>query len=177
MRCCEPPQEGANEQATIHFSFATERATPTNWHVAENVRCDDQSAVTSRDIGQRRLANQHIASAAFDTPADEVKWLVAVQAQDHASAKWSLGLRLQGAVDRDIEQAFTAGAILRTHLMRPTWHFVTPADIRWLLALTAPRVHAAIAYMDHKLGLDQAVFKRSNAAADQSIARRETTDS
>jgi hypothetical protein len=43
---------------------------------------DDQSAVTSRDIGQRRLANQHIASAAFDTLADEVKWLVAVQAQD-----------------------------------------------------------------------------------------------
>jgi hypothetical protein len=132
--------------------------------------------VTSRDIGQRRLANQHIASAAFDTPADEVKWLVAVQAQDYASAKWALGLRLQGAVDRDIEQAFTAGAILRTHLMRPTWHFVTPVDIRWLLDLTAPRLHAAKAYMDHKLGLDQAVFAEQ-CRADQSIARRETTDS
>jgi hypothetical protein len=105
--------------------------------------------MTSRGIAQRRLANQHIASPAFDMPADEVKWLVAVQAQDYASAKWSLGLRLQGAVEGDIEQAFNAGAILRTHLMRPTWHLVTPADIRWLLALTAPRVHAANAYMGY----------------------------
>jgi DNA glycosylase AlkZ-like len=71
---------------------------------------------------------------------------------------------LHSATDDDIERAVTTGAILRTHLLRPTWHFVTPADIRWLLALTAPRVHAASAYMYRKLALDEAVFKRSNAA-------------
>jgi hypothetical protein len=75
-----------------------------------------------------------------------------------------LGLRLQGATDNDIEQSFTDGAILRTHVLRPTWHFVTPSDIRWLLALTAPRVHAVNAYMYRKLELDSALFKRSNAA-------------
>ncbi len=48
--------------------------------------------------------------------------------------------------------------------MRPTWHFVSPADIRWLLALTAPRVHAASAYYYHAQGLDDAIFTRSNAA-------------
>jgi hypothetical protein len=92
-----------------------------------------------------------------------VKWLGAVQAQDYAAAKWAVGLRSQGATDDDIEQAFTVGAILRTHLMRPTWHFVSPADIRWLLALTAPRVNAANAHWYHRLELDDTVFMRSNA--------------
>ncbi len=120
--------------------------------------------MTRLDIARQRLHNQHIARATFEKPSDVVAWLGAVQAQDYASAKWALGLRLQGATDRDIEQAFTEGSILRTHLMRPTWHFVTPADIRWMLALTAPRVHAVNAYMYRKLELDSALFKRSNAA-------------
>ena len=75
-----------------------------------------------------------------------------------------LGLRLHAATDRALDRAFAAGSILRTHLLRPTWHFVTPADIRWLLALTAPRVHAVNASMNRKLGLDGAIFKRSQAA-------------
>src|SRR5450759_3672109 len=98
------------------------------------------------DIAQWRLHNQHITRRTFVTPQALVEWLGAVQAQDFAAAKWALGLRLQGLTDDDIEQAFTGGAILRTHVMRPTWHFVSPADIRWLLSLTAPRVHAASAY-------------------------------
>jgi hypothetical protein len=114
------------------------------------------------DIARLRLHNQHISQAKFELSGDEVSWLCAVQAQDYAGAKWSLGLRLRGASDRDIERAFNDGAILRTHLMRPTWHFVTPADIRWLLALTAPRVHAANAYMVRRLELDNAIFNRSN---------------
>jgi len=120
--------------------------------------------MTSLDIAHQRLHNQRIAGGAFEKPGDVVKWLGAVQAQDYAGAKWALGLRLQGATDDDVEQAFTEGSILRTHLLRPTWHFVTPADIRWLLALTAPRVHAVNAYSYRKLELDQTIFRRSNAA-------------
>ena len=62
-----------------------------------------------------------------------VAWLGAMQAQDFAAAKWALGLRLQRSTDAEVEKAFNDGAILRTHVMRPTWHFVAPADIRWLL--------------------------------------------
>jgi len=120
--------------------------------------------MTRLDIAHQRLLNQHIALATFEKPGDEVEWLGAVQAQDYAGAKWALGLRLQGATDDAIEQAFTDGSILRTHVLRPTWHFVTPANIRWMLALTAPRVHAVNAYMYRKLELDSAIFKRSNAA-------------
>src|SRR5262245_9463329 len=94
------------------------------------------------DIAHHRLLNQSISHALFEEPTDVVEWLVAVQAQDFSAAKWALGLRLQGATEKEVEQSFTNGEILRTHLLRPTWHFVTLADIRWLLRLTAPRVHA-----------------------------------
>src|SRR5436853_11458 len=115
------------------------------------------------DIAHRRLHNQHITRRTLETPQALVEWLGAVQAQDFAAAKWALGLRLQGVKDDDIEQAFNDGAILRTHVMRPTWHFVAPADLRWLLALTAPRVQALMGYYNRQLGLDAALFKRSQA--------------
>src|SRR5260370_39933023 len=116
------------------------------------------------DIVHRRLHNQLITQRAFEKPGDVVRWRGGAQAQDYAAAKWAVGLRLQGATDDDIEQACTYGAILRTHVMRPTWHFVTPADIRWMLALTAPRVNAVNATWYRKLELDDAVFMRSSAA-------------
>lgn len=116
------------------------------------------------DIAHQRLHNQHISQRTCEKPADLVKYLGAVQAQDYGAAKWAVGLRLQGVTDNDIEQAFTDGDILRTHVMRPTWHFVSPIDIRWMLALTAPRVKVAMAYYDRILELDEAAFTRSNAA-------------
>src|SRR6266568_4837740 len=119
--------------------------------------------MTHLNIAHQRLHNQFIAQQAFEKADDVVRWLGAVQAQDYAAAKWALGLRMQNSTDDLIEQAFTDGTILRTHVMRPTWHFVLPADIRWMLALTAPRVLATIAYYDRTLELDDAVFSQSNA--------------
>lgn len=126
--------------------------------------------LTYSDIAHRRLHNQCITTPSLERPEDAVKWLGAVQAQDYAGAKWAVGLRLRDATDDDLEDAFTQGAILRTHLLRPTWHFVTPADIRWLLDLTAPRVHAANAYMYRKLELDSTIFERSNAVMANALA-------
>jgi hypothetical protein len=116
------------------------------------------------DIARHRLHNQHITSAPFAKADDVVSWLVAVQSQDYAGAKWALGLRLQDAHEADIDRAFNAGAILRTHVLRPTWHFVVPADIRWLLALTAPRVQAVSAHRYRELELDHVTLKRSHKA-------------
>ena len=116
------------------------------------------------DIARRRLASQHLTKPTLTDPADVVRMLGAVQAQDYGGAKWALGMRTRGATDASIERAFTEGSIVRTHVLRPTWHFVTPADIRWMLQLTAPRVKAAMAYYDRKVELDDALFRRSNAA-------------
>ena len=118
--------------------------------------------MTIPDIIRHRLFNQQIAETKFTKPEEIVNWLVAMQAQEYAMSKWAIGLRLPGSTDEIVEKAFTDGAILRTHLMRPTWHFVTPTDIRWLLKLTAPRVEAASAFMFRQLELDNKLFKRSN---------------
>ncbi|MDQ3707027.1 MAG: winged helix DNA-binding domain-containing protein [Chloroflexota bacterium] len=114
------------------------------------------------DIARRRLYSQGLAGGGFERPEEVVGWMGAVQAQDYPAAKWALGLRLRGAVDDDVERAFAEGTILRTHVMRPTWHFVLPADIRWLLALTGPRVNAVDASNYRTLQLDEALFARSH---------------
>ena len=117
--------------------------------------------MTTNEIIAHRLLNQRIAESEFKEPAEVVTWMVAMQAQVWDMAKWAIGLRLPGSTNESIEKAFNDGLILRTHLMRPTWHFVTPADIRWLLQLTAPRVHAVNAYMYRQTGLDNRKLNRS----------------
>lgn len=115
-------------------------------------------------IVQRRLHNQQLAAPSFLAAGEVVKWLGAMQAQDYAGAKWAIGLRMERAAspvnDAAVEEAFDAGAFLRTHVLRPTWHFVAPEDIRWLLALTAPRVHKLNAPYYRKVGLDDDLARR-----------------
>jgi hypothetical protein len=120
--------------------------------------------MTNLNIAYQRLHNQLITQQKFEKVDDVVRWLCAVQSQNYAAAKWALGLRMQKATDEIVEQAFNDGSILRTHILRPTWHFVLPADIRWMLALTAPRVITASAYYYRTLGLDDTVFKQCNSA-------------
>lgn len=116
---------------------------------------------TLRDIALLRLRNQHLIGDKFGSASEVVGWLGAVQAQDYAGARWALAQRMKRAVDAEIERAFDAGEILRTHVLRPTWHFVLPADIRFLLALSAPRVRTLMRTYDVKLELDRAVLDRS----------------
>jgi hypothetical protein len=118
--------------------------------------------MTNSEILAHRLYNQQITETKFTKPEEIVSWLVAVQAQEYAMSKWAIGLRLNGVKEADVERAINEGKILRTHVMRPTWHFVSPADIRWILALTAPRVHAFNAYQYRKNNLDSAVFSKCN---------------
>lgn len=113
-------------------------------------------------IVQHRLHSQRLASGHFERPAEAVQWLGAMQAQEYAEAKWSIGERVDGCTDAEVEEAFARGDILRTHVLRPTWHFVTPADIRWMLQLTAPRVHAANRYSYRKYELPSETLERSH---------------
>ncbi len=117
--------------------------------------------MTNSDIVKSRLINQHIAEPYYKKPEELVAWMGAMQAQDYAMAKWAIGLRLLGATDSSIEKAIDEGKIIRTHLMRPTWHFVAAKDVRWMLALTAPQLLAASASRHKQLELDDKIFKRS----------------
>jgi hypothetical protein len=123
-------------------------------------------------IAWRRLRNQRLVGPAFSKPAAAVEWLCAVQSQDYAGAKWALALRTRGCSEAVVEQALQRGEILRTHVLRPTWHFVLPADLRWLQKLTAPRVHAASAYSYRKADLNGKTFARSAATIAKALQGR-----
>lgn len=114
------------------------------------------------DVVLQRLQNQKLASPGFKRPVDVVRWFGAVQAQDFNAAKWALALRMDEVTNATIEKAFNDGQIIRTHVMRPTWHFVAPDDIRWLLELTAPRVNSRCRPTYRKYELDAGTLKRSD---------------
>ncbi|MDQ2942215.1 MAG: winged helix DNA-binding domain-containing protein [Candidatus Dormibacteraeota bacterium] len=98
-----------------------------------------------------------------------MRWLVAVQSQDYPGAKWALGQRTRNIKDADLDRLYDEGAILRTHVMRPTWHFVLPDDIRWLLSLTAPRVKAIQAHYDWALEIDQKLLRRTHTVLEKAL--------
>lgn len=125
--------------------------------------------MTTAELLRCRLHNQHISRKVFTAPKDIVTWLGAVQAQDYAASKWALGLRLRDNTDNDIENALADGSIIRTHVLRPTWHLVPPADVRWMLKLTAPRIKRVAGYMHKLLQLDAKVFAKTTKVLVKSL--------
>ncbi len=117
----------------------------------------------------QRLARQRLLGARHRTPADAVASLGAVQSQDYPGAKWAVGQRVAGATDATVEAAFNRGDIVRVHALRPTWHFVTPADLRWIQALTGPRVQRILAVYDRQLGLDGKTLARAHRIVERSL--------
>jgi hypothetical protein len=121
------------------------------------------AATSSTELISARLHHQQLVRSSKRDPADVVSWLGAMQAQDFSGAKWAIGLRAPACHESCVDEAFNDGRILRTHVLRPTWHLVAAADIKWLLALSAPRVHANNAYYYKQSGLDAKIFARSCA--------------
>jgi hypothetical protein len=116
-----------------------------------------------REIATLRLRNQRVTGEWLSSPADVVSWLGCVQAQEYPLAKWSLGMRVGPSLhDADVDAALASGSVLRTHILRPTWHFVAPADIRWITLLTGPKVLSGSAHRIKFLGLDDAQLARSH---------------
>jgi hypothetical protein len=122
------------------------------------------------DIAPYRLVSHGLTGAPFPDIAAVVSWLGAVQSQEYAAAKWSVGQRANGLGDAGLDRALQDGTILRTHILRPTWHFVTAADIGWMLGLTAPRVYARSVPYFRQVGLDGDVRARSNALLARALA-------
>jgi hypothetical protein len=120
-------------------------------------------------IARRRLRNQHLVGKPLAGPEEVVGWLGAVQSQEYAAAKWGVAQRTKHFNESEVEAALSDGRILRTHLLRPTWHFVLPADIRWMLALSAARVRAAMAPYDRKLEIDARLVERSQAVMSSAL--------
>lgn len=115
------------------------------------------------DILNIRLAGQQLVNSGSKTPGEVVARMGAMQAQDYNMSKWAIGIRLPGSTENDIEAAINRGEVIRTHLMRPTWHLVAAEDIHWLLELTAARVRSAIGTRDKDLELDETIYIKSQS--------------
>jgi hypothetical protein len=123
------------------------------------------------EIVKQWIISQQLAGTKFKSAKEIVSWMGAIQAQDYAMAKWAIGVRLPGATNEAIEQAFNSGEIVRTHVMRPTWHLVSSKDVRWMLALTAPHLRKSMKGRHQTMGLTDQLFKRTHSIMEKSLGK------
>ncbi len=122
------------------------------------------------DVVRLRLRHQRLREPFAPTADGALRVLLAVQSQEFAYARWTLAQRSAGSTAAAVEQAVSDGTILRTHILRPTWHFVHRDDLRWLLALSAPRIHQGNGGMYRRTGLDAAEGAKSNRVLAGAVA-------
>ncbi|QHS63878.1 winged helix DNA-binding domain-containing protein [Chitinophaga agri] len=128
------------------------------------------NTMTAQQLLQQRLANQQLNNPSFQSPPQLVHWCAAIQAQDYEMSKWAVGMRLPQATSEDIEHCIATGQLVRTHVLRPTWHLVHPADVRWMLTLTGPAIERLMGTYNRKLELDDKVFRKSNKIFEKLLA-------
>ena len=126
-------------------------------------------SMTHQEISHYRLVSQKLYKTSQISPQEIVKHLVAMQAQDYAMAKWAIGSRCD-STEKEIEEAINAAKIIRTHILRPTWHFVAADDIYWMLDVSEPEVKRIILSETKKQGYDEKEFDKINLAIEKILA-------
>jgi hypothetical protein len=135
--------------------------------------------LVAADVLRRRLATQRLVDPPPGTATDVVRLLACVQSQECGHAFWSLGMRTGGLSHADVQSEFDEGRFVRTHVLRPTWHFVAAEDLRWILAVTSPRVQQINRFRYRQLDLDQHDLDRGSTlilaalAGGRRLTRRE----
>jgi len=134
--------------------------------------------MTKSDIAIIRLMNQQIAGSKLKSPKEVCSWMAALQAQDFYMMKWAIGLRVPGTNEAEIDAALNASDLIRTHLLRPTWHVVSSDDVYWMLDLTAPQIKKVIKSYDKSVGMDESVHEKCRPLFEkmllgQSLSREE----
>jgi hypothetical protein len=98
--------------------------------------------------------------------------LGAVQSQELHSSAWGVAQRLARPVTlAEVQAALADGSILRTHVLRPTWHYVVPEDLAPLMIATAPRVRRAMLSTEKPRGFDHSLLARRHAVVAESLAQ------
>jgi hypothetical protein len=115
----------------------------------------------AEDIPLLRTCSQQLNSSTLSTVKEVVSWMGAMQAQDFSMSKWAVGIRLPDSTEDKINDALDSGEIIRTHILRPTWHLVSATDIHWMQSLSAPRIKAAARSRHIQLGLTDDIFLKS----------------
>lgn len=123
-----------------------------------------------RDIAHLRLDNQLLLNTPLTTAEEVVAYMGAMQAQDYAMSKWAVGIRMKAGTEKEVDKALDKGTILRTHVLRPTWHLVSAGDIYWMLALSRPRIMASLKSRHKELGLSDTLVKKSHRILEKALS-------
>ena len=113
------------------------------------------------NIPALRLSTQNISVKRYKTPKEILGHMGAIQAQDYPMSKWGIGVRLKNSTEEIINEAIDKGEILRTHVLRPTWHLVSAENIGWMLNLTASKIKSSMSSRNKQLELTREVFRKS----------------
>lgn len=122
------------------------------------------------NIAHQRIINQQIVIPDFKDACHLVSYMGAMQAQDFAMAKWAIGCRVPNTNAQQVEDAFNSGKILRTHLMRPTWHFAAAEDLHWILDLTVPQIKAVVKPRFVNWGFDDKILSEAFDVIQKSLS-------
>jgi len=121
-------------------------------------------------IAAQRLINQQITDSKFKSSEKLLSHLGPIQAQDFAMAKWAIGGRIPGLSEAALDKSLEKGTIVRTHILRPTWHFVAAEDLRWMLELTAPHVKRLVNNYSQKLELTDELLAKTRKIIENALS-------
>src|SRR5690554_3190681 len=107
-----------------------------------------------------RLYNQLLSLHELKEPREVVARMGAMQSQALEMAKWAIGSRLPDSSAKEIIGALNRGEVIRTHILRPTWHFVAAKDLRWMYALSYPRLKPVYRSYAKMLSADESLLYR-----------------
>lgn len=123
------------------------------------------------EIARLRLVAQGLAGTGRERLDERVGRLVAVQAQDAASAAWAVGLRT-GCMEAEIGQALAERRLVRSWSLRATIHVMLREDVYGLIDLAAPRIRAAHQREYLRYGLTEEVIERSQTVVQERFRRQ-----
>jgi hypothetical protein len=121
-------------------------------------------------LARWRLSTQRLSSRTYPSAPAVVSGLLGIQAENYAQASWAIATRTPGMGVDELDGLYDSGAILRTHVLRPTWHFVLPDDIRWLLEVTVPRIRPSLVQLQRSLGIGDDVLDASSQVISETLS-------
>jgi hypothetical protein len=121
------------------------------------------------EISRMRCKNQQVVCSRFSSAKELARWMGALQAQDYGMSKWAFGIRIPDSTEDMINSEIDAGRIIRTHVLRPTWHFVSADDLYWLIAISQRHIRSALSYRDKHLELSDKIFSVCNGILEKSL--------
>ncbi len=169
---------GSQQKMTLSRAPWNSRVRRATWMqraslVWSGVDREGGGMVQDLDIARWRLRSQHLVWPYAVSAGEAVGSLLAVQAENPGQAAWAVASRIPNPDQAELAALLDDGTVVRTHVLRPTWHFVRAEDVRWLLDLTGPRLQRVTGQqLRNAHGLDERSVGHAVSAVTEALADR-----